>query len=227
MNTWQSRLVRSVPQLSWTRRRVLPLVYRQPGTNYKWPRPTEIVPSDHWASAATGTTQEVERAPPAPGPTATSPRHRPAPGSAARVSGPRRKGSVATCFLFLLGRGMWQPPDFKVNAKGRALYLTMTRRASHGSWGSGDDPPSGCSLPSKLQLWLGPRLEHKPCNEAERKLLQEPGKTRVHQPALSESPLHDYLRISKHYLQARFQVLCGNGRRELGAATPLLLLLLL
>lgn len=50
-------------------------------------------------------------------------------------------------------------------------------------------------------------------------------KKAVQEPALSESPLHDYLRVSQHYLQACFQIVCGNGRRELGAAflTPTLI----
>lgn len=40
------------------------------------------------------------------------------------------------------------------------------------------------------------------------------------QPALSQSPLHDYLRIAQHYLQ-----ILGNGRRELEQSylPPLLL----
>lgn len=205
VNTWQSRLIRSVPQLSWKWRRVLLLVYRQPGTNCKWPEAKGN--RSKWSlSVCSNLANSGSRVCAARG---TSP-----------VSFPRPKGSAATCFLILLGPGRRQCPDFKVNAKGPW-------------WGGGVQRPGSVGLLSAIQtaaLALALALAlvlalagTQTMRWGRKETTSWTGRETCPGLAHSESPLHDYLRIAEHYLQACFQVLCGNGRRELGAAIPVLL----
>lgn len=97
------------------------------------------------------------------------------------------KDSMVTCLLIPWGHSKWQHLDFKVNAKGRALYLKMKdRQQIQGSPEITFCIP-GLSFPNCRSRFDPDRNTHHRTNSSKRKLLHEPGNKLVQQPALSES----------------------------------------
>lgn len=94
---------------------------------------------------------------------------------------------MVTCLLIPLGHGKWQHLDFKVNAKGRALYLKMKDRQQIPGSPETTFCIPGLPFPNCRSRFDPDRNTHHRTNSSKRKLLHEPGNKLVQQPALSES----------------------------------------
>lgn len=124
---------------------------------------------------------------------ATSQRHCASCPGTSNINFPNCKDSTVTCLLIPLGHGKWQHLDFKVNAKGRDLYLKMKDKQQILGRPEITFYVAGLLFPNCRSGFDPDWNTHTMTNSSERKLLHAPGKKAVWQPALSESPWHDYL----------------------------------
>ena len=163
VNTWQSCLITSIPQLIWNWEFYSLFTYNQ-GPIRGGSGPKEMVPNDLVKSQQQGPTtwggqmpqpwkKEVERNLRCPAIKQLPQGHGTSRRSTSNVRFPSREDSTATRFLTLSGRGMWQ--HLKVNAKGRAWDLKGSEgRATNP--GQSRDSPLHSGLPTLHTAALGP-----------------------------------------------------------------------